>query len=200
MNRKGQIFVISAPSGSGKTTICKRVLRRIKSLTPSISVTTRHPRPGEKNKKDYHYISVESFKKKIEEESFFEWTENFGYFYGTPKGFILENIRKGKNLLLSIDMKGAAHIKRKFPDSVLIFIKPPSLKELSHRLRRRASDGKAEIVKRLRKAKKELSYASRYDYVVINNRLDDAVDEVVSIIRKEINKDSNKTFEKLIPA
>lgn len=183
--KKGRIFVVSAPSGSGKTTICKRVLRRIRNVVPSISVTTRAPRPVEKDGKDYHYVSPESFKKKIEKGKLLEWEKNFGHFYGTPKQFVLEKIKEGKNILLSIDVKGAMKVKKKFPESVLIFLKPPSFAELSHRLKSRNTDEKTEIVDRLKVAKRELEFVPRYDYVVINKRIEKAVTEVVSIIKKE---------------
>lgn len=183
--KKGRIFVISAPSGSGKTTIEKRVLESIKDLFSSVSLTTRSPRPGEKHKKDYHYVSRPLFEKEIKKQALLEWEENFGYLYGTPKNFVLKKIKEGKDILLSIDVKGARHIKRKFPESVLIFIKPPSFKELTRRLKSRNTDNEAEISKRLKLAEKELRSAGRYDYVVVNNKLEDAVRRVVSIIKKE---------------
>src|SRR3989338_660296 len=111
-NKKhGRIFVISAPSGGGKTTICKEILKKIRGLVPSVSVTTRKPRPGERDKKDYYYVSEKKFKEKIKKGKLLEWEKNFGYFYGTPKKFVLESMKKGKNVLLSIDVKGAMQIK-----------------------------------------------------------------------------------------
>jgi len=178
----GHIFVISAPSGSGKTTLCKEVLKKIKSLTPSVSLTTRKPRKDEKNAKDYHYVSKDAFKEEVEKGNLLEWEENFGYFYGTPKKFVLENLKKGKSLLLSIDVKGAMVVKEKFPESTLIFIKPPSMKELSKRLKTRNTDNKKDIEKRLDIAKNELKYEKKYDYVVINDKLENAVSEIISII------------------
>lgn len=185
MRKRGRIFVVSAPSGCGKTTICKRVLQRVKNLVPSISLTTRAPRPNEKNKRDYHYVLPKIFKNNIKEGSLLEWEKNFGYLYGTPKDFVLKNLKEGKNLLLSIDIKGAMNIRKKFPDSVLIFIKPPSLKQLKARLKSRNTDKSADIEKRLKVAKKELDFVQKYDYVVVNKRLRDAVNKVVSIINKE---------------
>lgn len=185
MTKLGRIFVISAPSGSGKTTICKRVLKKIKGILPSVSVTTRRPRPDEKNGKDYYYISKSEFKKKVKNGGLLEWEKNFGNFYGTPKDFVLRKTEEGKDVLLSIDVKGAIEVKKKFPQSALIFVKPPSLSELSSRLKKRNTDRGSEIAKRLKIAEKELSYADRYDYVVVNSRLEDAVGEVISIIAKE---------------
>ena len=151
-------------------------------------MTTRHPRRGEKNRKDYRYISEKSFKRGIKKGNFLEWERNFGYLYGTPKRFVLEKIKQGKSLLLSIDVKGTMVVKRKFPESVLIFVKPPSVKELSHRLKARKTDRKIEIAKRLAMAKNELAYALKYDHIVLNNRLKNAVDDVVAIIKKERGK------------
>ncbi|UCD55208.1 MAG: guanylate kinase [Candidatus Omnitrophota bacterium] len=184
--RKGQIFVISAPSGCGKTTICKRISKKIKFLVPSISVTTRRPRPGERRGKDYYYISRRFFEKEIKKGNLLEWEENFGYLYGTPKRFIREKLKRGKNLLLSIDVKGAMNVKKIFPESTLIFIKPPSMAELARRLKSRNTDADAEIGDRLKIAKKELKFAKRYNYVVVNKKLEDAVNEVVSIIKKKM--------------
>lgn len=182
---KGRIFVVSAPSGCGKTTVCKRVLKKVTNLTPSVSATTRPPRRGEKNKKDYYFLSREAFKKEIKKGALLEWEENFGQLYGTPKRFVLGKIKKGKNLLLSIDVKGAMQVKKKFTDGVFIFVKPPSLKELSRRLKNRHTDGRAEIKRRLKIAKKELGFAPRYDYIVINKNLGKAVSRIISIIKKE---------------
>lgn len=184
---KGRIFVVSAPSGCGKTTICKRVLKKVKTLSPSVSVTTRPRRPGEKSGKDYHYVSRESFKKEIEKGGLLEWERNFGHLYGTPKRSVLGKIKKGKNLLLSIDVRGAMNVRKKFPASTLIFIKPPSIAELSRRLKSRNTDKSSEIGKRLKIAKRELKFAPKYDYLVVNNKLEGAVSEVVSIIKKELN-------------
>jgi len=183
--KTGRIFVVSAPSGCGKTTICGNVFKRVKNLIPSVSATTRPPRPDEKHKKDYYYMSRETFNKECKSGGFLEWEKNFGHFYGTPKRFALEKIKEGKDLLLSIDVKGAMHVKKKLPESILIFIKPPSFGALSERLNKRKTDGKAEIKKRLKIAKKELAYIPRYDHVVVNKRLKDAVSEVVSIIKQE---------------
>ena len=185
MAKSGQIFVISAPSGCGKTTISKRVLRRAGNLTPSVSMTTRKPRRNEKNTKDYFYVSKKRFKEKIKKGAFLEWENNFGHFYGTPKSFALKNIKNGRDLLLSIDVKGAMQVRKRFPESTLIFIKPPSVKELLRRLKGRRTDASGEIEKRIKIAKKELGYAPQYDYVVLNKDLGKAVKKVVEIIAKE---------------
>jgi len=183
--KKGRIFVVSAPSGSGKTTICQGVLKRVKGLASSVSVTTRKPRRGEKNRKDYRYLSRGAFKKEIKKRGFLEWEENFGHLYGTPKRFVIDKIKAGKDVLLSIDVKGAMNVKKKFRGCTLIFIKPPSMRELSRRLESRNTDGKAEISKRLAIAKNEIGYSARYDHVVVNRDLDKAIEKVVGIIREK---------------
>lgn len=188
MKMKGRVFVISAPSGSGKTTIEKKVLRRIKSLSPSVSFTTRKPRRGEKNRKDYYYLSEGAFRKEIRKGNLLEWEDNFGYLYGTPKHFVLKKIKEGKDVLLSIDVKGALNVKKQFPRSVLIFIKPPSQAELARRLESRNTDARPEIKRRLKLAKTELSFAAKYNHVVVNKQLEKAVDKVASIIKKERGK------------
>ena len=185
MRKKGRLFIISAPSGCGKTTIVKKLLRQVKNLTPSISITTRAKRAGEKKQKDYHYISRRSFKGKVKNRYFLEWEENFGEFYGTPKKFADDTIGCGKDVLLTIDVKGAGVVKKKVPSAVRIFLKPPSMKELSNRLKNRKTEQEAEVAKRLTVAKKELEAAKKYDYVVTNKKLDTAVKRIVSIIKKE---------------
>jgi len=185
MRKKGLIFVVSAPSGGGKTTICRKVLKKVKGLTPSVSATTRRARPGEKHKKDYHYLPENAFKKAIKDRKFLEWEKNFGYLYGTPKKNILDKIKKGEDVILSIDVKGAMNIKKKFPESILIFIKPPSFKELLRRLKSRNTDDDTEIKKRIKIAKRELRFSPKYDYVVVNKKLESAIARVASIIKKE---------------
>jgi len=186
--KKGHIFVISAPSGCGKTTVSKAVVKNTENLSLSVSATTRKPRSGEKNKKDYHYISEKSFREGIKKGRFLEWEKKFEYFYGTPREFVLETLKKGRDLLLSIGVKGAMNVKKKFPESTLVFLKPPSMKELTARLKARNTDEEAEITKRVEEAKEELAYAPKYDYVIVNNKLDKAVNGVLAIINKERKK------------
>ena len=185
MKRKGRVFVISAPSGSGKTTIASRAVRKLKNISPSISFTTRRPRQGESDKKDYYYVSKLEFKKAIKKKKLLEWASNYGYYYGTPKRPVFDKTKKGKDVLLSIDVKGAMQVKRKMPQSILVFIKPPSVDELKRRLDGRNSDTKSEIKKRLKIAKKELSYIPKYDHVITNDKLENAVKKLVSLIKKE---------------
>ena len=185
----GKLFVISAPSGSGKTTMCKRLLEDNLGLVSSVSMTTRPPRAGEKNGKDYRFVSRTFFNAMIKRGGFLEHEENFGCFYGTPKKFVEENLKKGEAVLLSIDVKGAMKVRRAHPaESVFIFILPPSIKDLKERLRYRKSDGPKEIARRLRVAKKEIDYKDRYDYRIVNDNLDKAYKELKGIITSELEE------------
>ena len=178
-----KLFVVSAPSGSGKTTLCNKLLKGGLFLRRSISMTTRPPRRSEKDGVDYHFVTEKYFREMIKTGGFLEYEENFGHLYGTPKEFIENNFKKGKSVLLSIDVKGAMKVRRQYPEeSVLIFILPPSLKALGERLRLRKSEGRRAISTRLRLAKKEMSYKKRYDYVVVNDRLDAAYKKLKSIV------------------
>ena len=185
MAKKGLLFIVSAPSGTGKTTLCKNLLRRVRNLYLPVSVTTTSPRIGEKADRDYRYVNEDFFKAEIKKGNLLEWVKNFGYYYGTPKKDILRAINRGKDVLLRIDVKGAMQIKRRFPESILIFLKPPSMKELIRRLKKRNTDKSEEIDKRLKLAEKELGYISEYKYVVVNDDLNRAVKEFAAIIKNE---------------
>lgn len=183
---RGRLFIISAPSGSGKTTLCKKLLEDDLELAHSISATTRPSRPGEKDGVDYHFISKSDFERMIEEGAFLEYEENFGNFYGTPRKFITDSLKESKSVLLSIDVKGAMKVRKAYPEeSVLVFILPPSLKALKSRLESRRQDGKETILDRLKLAKKEISYKSRYDYRIINDKLKSAYHNLKDIVIKE---------------
>ena len=184
-----KLFVVSAPSGSGKTTLCNKLLRGGLSLERSISMTTRPPRPGEEDGADYHFVTEEHFRDIIQKKGFLEYEENFGHLYGTPKKFIENNFKKGKNVLLSIDVKGAMKVRRQYPgESVLIFIMPPSLSVLGKRLRLRKSEGTSAISARLKLAKKEIAYKKRYDYTVVNDRLDAAYKRLKDIVVSKVSE------------
>lgn len=182
--KKGIIFVISAPSGTGKTTLCERLLKILPDLKMSISHTTRQPRPYEKNGVDYFFVDEKNFEKMIANEEFIEWAEVYGNFYGTSKKVILDLIKNGYDILLDIDTQGAKNIRKLYPDSVLIFILPPSLKELEKRLLLRNED-RDIIDKRLSKASQEISQYKFYDYVVINDSIERALNDLLSIIYAE---------------
>lgn len=183
--QKGILFIISAPSGTGKTTLCNRLVDSIGSLHRSISMTTRSPRPGEKDGMDYIFIEKEEFLKRQKRNEFLEWAKVFGEYYGTPKKHIAHILKKGHDALLSIDVQGAMKIKRLKMDAVYIFIMPPSIVMLKERLISRSTDSKKAIDKRLKVAKMEFSYFPKYDYVVINNHLESALEELRSIVIAE---------------
>ncbi|MCS7163721.1 MAG: guanylate kinase [Thermodesulfovibrio sp.] len=184
INKKGIMFVISAPSGTGKTTLCERLLKMLPDLRMSISHTTRKPRANEKDGVDYFFIDKEKFEQMIANDEFIEWAEVYGNFYGTSKKVISDLIKGGYDILLDVDTQGARNIKKLYPDSVLIFILPPSLKELERRLLLRDEDKKA-ISKRLSKASDEISQYKFYDYIVINDELERALNDLLCIIHAE---------------
>ncbi len=185
MKKKGIIFVISSPSGGGKTTICRKILSDSPDLAYSISVTNRHPRSGEKEGKDYFFISDKEFARRIEKGEFSEWAEVHGHCYGTPRSFLENSLSSGRDIILDIDVQGALRIKKEYREACLIFILPPSLKPLATRLKARGTDDKKEIEKRLARAKEELTFLKDYDYAVVNRSLSRAVEEVKSIITAE---------------
>lgn len=184
--KRGKLFVVSAPSGCGKTTLCNKLLSEDLGLANSISMTTRKPRPGEKNGVDYYFVSKERFLTMIREKGFLEYEDNFGSLYGTPKSFVDENLEKGKNVLLSIDVKGAMKVRRLYGKrSVLVFILPPSIDALKNRLHTRMSDAKSAISTRLNEARTELAYKDKYDYRIVNDSLEKAYERLKRIIAAE---------------
>lgn len=179
---KGQLYVISAPSGTGKTTIVRAILDRHPDLIESISYTTRDMRPGDRADVDYHFVSSDEFKKLAGEGFFAEWAEVYGNFYGTPEVPIAKAIERGEKVVLDIDVQGGMSLKKHFPDCMTIFLLPPSEEELIRRLRGRGTDAEEAIERRLVTAKRELAYQDRYDRRVINDDVDRAVGEVESLI------------------
>ncbi|MCL2389106.1 MAG: guanylate kinase [Elusimicrobia bacterium] len=182
MKNKGNIIVVSAPSGAGKTTICDAVIKTQKNVVVSISVTTRAPRAGEKNGRDYIFTDVPKFKKMIKQNKFVEWAQVHGHYYGTLKETLTQAVGKGKDILLDIDVVGGINIKKLFKNACLIFIMPPSIKELEKRLKARAKDDISVIKQRLINAKREIAKSKIYDYCVINDNLQGAISAVESII------------------
>ena len=185
-NKKGKLFVFSAPSGSGKTTIIKNVLNQFPELSFSISATTRNKRIMEEDGIDYFFLNVDQFKAKVENEEFLEWGKFFGYYYGTIKELVFEKINKGNSIVLEVDVKGALNIKEVYPDSVLIFISPPSIEELKKRLNNRKTESDEDFNKRIERAEMELNYREKFDYNVYNYSLEDAKLEVNEIIKSEL--------------
>ena len=184
--KSGQLIVISAPSGAGKDTVVKELMKRdSNNLWVSVSATSRSPREGEKEGIDYYYLSKEEFEKKIEEGFFLEYTNYAGNYYGTPKKYIKEKLDEGIDVILIIEIEGASNIKKLVPEAIFIFIMPPSLKELVRRLKNRGTETNEKIMKRFHVAYKEVNDVSKYNYVVVNDKLDDAVNKVEAILKAE---------------
>ena len=182
----GQIIVISAPSGAGKDTVVKELMKRDSSNRwVSVSATSRLPREGEKEGVDYYYLTKEEFQEKINDGFFLEYTNYAGNYYGTPKKYIKEKVDNGIDVILIIEIEGATNIKKLIPEAIFIFIMPPSLKELVRRLKKRGTETNEKIIKRFHEAYKEVNEVSKYNYVVVNDELDEAVDKIESILKAE---------------
>ena len=194
MKTNGQLIVFSGPSGSGKDTILKSLLAQNENIKLSISATTRPSRPSEVNGKDYYFISRDEFLSMVARNEMLESAEYCGNFYGTPKAPIESWILEGKSVILKIEVQGGAQIKEKCPDCISIFILPPSLEELEHRLRYRATENEESIQKRVEAARREILEAEKYDYVVVNDTVESAVEQINQIICAEkhrTNRDHN---------
>jgi guanylate kinase len=180
----GHLFIISAPSGAGKTTIAKAVLQKFKDMCYSISYTTRKPRAEERDGVDYHFVSKQDFKNGIKKARWAEWAEVYGNYYGTSAEFIEKKLSSGCDILLDIDVQGTLQILKHHPDSVTIFILPPSINVLRKRLEMRGSDSQAVIEKRLINAKKEMVQKKMYRHIIVNDELSVAIDEICAIFNK----------------
>ena len=183
--RHGNLFVVSGPSGTGKGTLIARLLEEVPDAWLSVSATTRRPRPGEEEGVSYYFLTKEEFLSLAEEGGFLEWAEYSGNCYGTPKRFVDEAMDKGQDVILDIEVQGALQVTSKRPDTVKIFIAPPSWKELERRLKDRGTDDPEKVQKRLLRAKVEFQTAHTYDYFVINDTVEDAVRELDAIITAE---------------
>jgi len=186
MTGKGKLFVVSAPSGAGKTTLIRQILKRFKTLFYSVSHTTRAPRNNEAEGRDYFFISPAEFEEKISQGLWLEWAKVHDNYYGTSRPFVESCLDSGKSLLLDIDVQGATQIMASGLNPVSIFIMAPSFEVLSRRLFSRGTDSKEVIEKRLVNAKAEIAQKDRYQYVVVNDDLDEAVKELCSIVEKEM--------------
>ena len=184
-NTDKKLYVISGSSGVGKGTVLKGFMEKHPDFMLSVSCTTRKPREGEQDGVNYFFLSKEEFTKNIEEDKFLEWAEFAGNYYGTKKKYIKQCLDNGMNVILEIETNGALQVKKKMPEAVLIFIAPPSLGELEHRLRGRHTEDEATIQKRLGEVKKELECAKKYDYTVINDTVENAINCIEKIISGE---------------
>lgn len=179
------VYIVSAPSGSGKSTLVNELFKVAKGLDFSISYTTRPPRGSEQNGKEYFFVTKEEFEVMIADDEFLEHANVFGKYYGTARRFLREAEAKGNDLLLDIDVQGAEQIKKKLPEAVSIFILPPDRATLEWRLRNRGEDSEEEIVRRLDTARREIENYSKYDYILINSRLERSTDELKAIVAAE---------------
>ncbi len=185
MFHKGLLVVVCGPSGVGKGTLLDGVLKSDANIKFSVSATTRVPRDGEIDGEDYFFVSEEKFKDMIENDELVEWVKYVDHYYGTPGKFVESSLDAGVDIVLDIEVEGAHNIKNKYPESVLVFVLPPSLDELKRRIENRATEEKETIEKRLDRAKIELSYVKNYEYVVVNDNIDEAIAELRSIIMAE---------------
>ena len=192
--KKGLVFIVSGPSGSGKSTLCKRVLSRQSDFYFSVSCTTRQKRKGEVEGKDYFFLSKDGFQQKIDEGQFLEYCDVYGNFYGTLRTQVLDKIKQGINVIIDIDVQGALKIKKSVSNTLLeifftyILIVPPSIKSLQERLQKRGTDTQETIVKRLSYAEKEISQFEQYDYLIVNNQLEEAHHKLDLLINAQYNK------------
>lgn len=183
--KHGQLIVISGPSGAGKDTIINKVVEDEKNIWISVSATSRQIRPGEKEGVNYFYFSKEEFEEKIKNNYFLEYAKYAENYYGTPKEKIIEKLEKGIDVVLVIEIQGAMKIKELVPEAIFIFIMPPSEKELLKRLKNRKTEDKNKIIERFNIAYKEINEVTKYNYVVVNDKLDEAVEKVKAIIKAE---------------
>ncbi len=184
--RRGLMFILSSPSGAGKTTIARKLLAEEDNLAMSVSVTTRALRPGEVEGRDYHFADLAGFRRMVDEDAFLEWAEVFGNCYGTPRAHIREGLETGRDFLFDVDWQGAQQLsQRAGADVVSVFLLPPSIAELEARLRARGTDSDAVIAGRMDRARAEISHWDGYDYVVVNDEIDRCFERVRTIIHAE---------------
>ncbi len=182
LNNKGSLIVISGPSGVGKDTVCNELLKRNKDLYLSVSMTSRKPRIGEDDGKDYFYVTKKEFRKRIKDKEFLEYAIVHEEYYGTPKDNVIKQINDNKDVILLIDIQGALKIKRKYKNGIFIFLMPPSMKELKERLVNRGTETKEKIISRFKTAYKEINEVPKYNYVVVNDTIENAVKKIEAIL------------------
>ncbi len=181
----GLLIVVSGPSGAGKGTICDALRKRFPTIQYSISMTTRPPRPGEKDGVNYYFSDNETFEQLLEEDAFLEHAKVYDHYYGTPKKYVYQMLQEGSHVMLEIDIQGAMQVKKRYPQGVFIYIVPPSRVVLEQRLRGRHTDTDDVIARRLAKARDELEWIDQYDYLIVNDSLDAAIGKAEAILSAE---------------
>ncbi|MDR2189448.1 MAG: guanylate kinase [Azonexus sp.] len=179
----GNLYIVAAPSGAGKTTLVRLLLEQEPAVELSISYTTRAPRPGEQHGRAYHFVDVATFRAMIERRDFLEWAEVHGNFYGTSRSWLADRLAAGADVLLEIDWQGAQQVRAAFPQAIGIFILPPSLAELARRLNERGTDSSEVVARRLAAAEAEMRHVGEFGYVIINDRLAEALDDLRAVVR-----------------
>lgn len=195
MIKKGILFVISGPSGVGKGTITAGLFQQLTDLLLSVSVTTRNPREGEMEGKNYFFVQEDDFKRMIMNGELLEWAQVYNHYYGTPKHFVWENLASGRDILLELDTQGALQVKKSMPQGVFIFIAPPSIEDLAQRMINRGKDSADSMHTRLEACRSEMQQMQYYDYVVVNQELPEAVEKLKAIIVAERCRYNNMVME-----
>jgi guanylate kinase len=185
LRRRGTLFVVSAPSGAGKTTLCREARLRVPGLAYSVSCTTRAPRPGEVDGSDFRFVSREAFLRMRERGELAEWASVHGNLYGTPARPLETALQDGRDVLLDIDTQGATQLRRRYSEAVLVFVVAPSMAELEQRLRERRSDADQDIARRLARARDEIALWKQYDYLIVNRDVKEAIDQLMAVIQAE---------------
>lgn len=183
-NNQGKLIIISGPSGAGKGTICAELMKQMPDLIMSRSVTTRAPRPNERKNRSYFFVSTETFLEMVRNNELLEYDQHFENYYGTPKKFVLDMLRFGKDVILEIEVNGALQVKQNYPDSILFFIEAPSEQAIYERLKKRGTESEEKIQIRMARNKLELAQRHKYDYCIMNDDVDRAVSEIIEILKE----------------